>query len=169
MFLATVPISMAANAAKRAVKRTAQGIKAVGSAALHGAEAVAKGALHGVEAAAKGALHGAEAAAKGALHSAEAAGKGALAGSTSSGVPNTANGTGASIDPAQSRISGGTIEDLVNEIKPKLTECLCESLAKMFTDTSPKLTNVVITEVENTLKTDPMIRNHIESRLKIIC
>jgi len=41
-------------------------------------------------------------------------------------------------------------------------------MAKMFTDSSPKLTNVVITEVENTLKTNPDIRAHIEKRITLI-
>lgn len=72
---------------------------------------------------------------------------------------------------ATSGASGGNsipVEGMVGDMYPRLKECLCESLARMFTDASPKLIDVAIQTVENKINTDPQIRQYIETHVKSI-
>ena len=73
--------------------------------------------------------------------------------------------------PMSSGSNGGNsipVEGMVGDMYPRLKECLCESLARMFTDASPKLIDVAIQTVEKKINTDPQIRQYIDARVKSI-
>jgi hypothetical protein len=146
-------------AAKKGVKMAANTVISAGKMAATGALAVGKMAATGALAAGKTAANSALAAGKTAASGVEDSMK-----SKGQGQDQGQGGNTASND----RLSGGEIETLVEKMYPELKECLCNSMAKMFTDSSPKLTSVVITEVENTLKTNADIRAHIENRVTLI-
>ena len=67
---------------------------------------------------------------------------------------------------------GGTdsipVEGMVEKMYPRLKECLCESLARMFTDSSPQLVQVVVQTVEKKIHSDPGIRDYIDKRIEFI-
>jgi len=170
-FLVTAPIGMAANVVKKGVKTAAHTALAAGKMAAKGAFTATKMAAKGALAAGEMVATTAVAAGKNAIHNAEDAVKSKT--SVSGSVSGSGSGSGSTDNtgtpwPTNDRISGGDIETLVAKMYPDLKECLCNSMAKMFTDSSPKLTNVVIAEVENTLKTNPEIRAHIEKRITLI-
>lgn len=76
-------------------------------------------------------------------------------------------------EPAAAEPVGGNgssipVEGMVGDMYPRLKECLCESLARMFTDASPKLIDVAIQTVEKKINTDPQIRQYIDARVKSI-
>jgi hypothetical protein len=60
------------------------------------------------------------------------------------------------------------VEGMVAKMYPRLKECLCESLARMFTDSSPQLVQVVVQTVEKKIHSDPGIRDYIDKRIEFI-
>lgn len=70
--------------------------------------------------------------------------------------------------PVGGNASSIPVEGMVGDMYPRLKECLCESLARMFTDASPKLIDVAIQTVENKINNDTQIRQYIESHVKSI-
>ena len=70
--------------------------------------------------------------------------------------------------PVGGNASSIPVEGMVGDMYPRLKECLCESLARMFTDASPKLIDVAIQTVEKKINTDPQIRQYIDARVKSI-
>ena len=167
MFLAAAPIIAVKNVVKSGVKAAAHTALAAGKMAAKGAFAATKMAAKGALAAGEMAASATVAAGKNAIHSAGESMKSKESGPGPGPGPGPTDNTGTPW-PTNDRISGGDIETLVTKMYPDLKECLCNSMAKMFTDSSPKLTSVVITEVENTLKTNPEIRAHIENRVTLI-
>lgn len=88
-------------------------------------------------------------------------------------LPSTNDNTVSSASHVNSSPVGGNsssipVEGMVGDMYPRLKECLCESLAKMFTDASPKLIDVVIQTVEKKINTDQQIRQYIETHIKSI-
>jgi hypothetical protein len=145
-----------ASAAGRAVGRAARGTMKAAAGAVKGA---VKGVAKGVSAAAKGAASAAAGAA-----GAAAAGAGTASASGAAGnAGNAPTETGGS-EPKH----GTTGEDLANEMYPDLKRCLCDSLAKMFTDTSPALVKIVLESVEGTIATDEGIKTYIQQRIRNI-
>ena len=71
-------------------------------------------------------------------------------------------------EPVGGNGSSIPVEGMVGDMYPRLKECLCESLARMFTDASPKLIDVAIQTVEKKINTDPQIRQYIDARVKSI-
>jgi hypothetical protein len=86
-------------------------------------------------------------------------------GNTASTTPTTMESGGADTQPP---MHGNTGEDIANEMYPDLKRCLCDSLAKMFTDTSPALVKIVLESVEGTIATDDGIKTYIQQRIRNI-
>lgn len=92
-------------------------------------------------------------------------------GSTDSTAPVVATVTATELSSDPGTV-GGTdsipIEGMVEKMYPRLKECLCESLARMFTDSSPQLVEVVVQTVEKKIHSDPGIRDYIDKRIEFI-
>jgi hypothetical protein len=135
---------------------------------------LAKGAFNAAKGAAKGAINAGISAGKAVAHQAVNAGKaavtGAAAAAAAAGTPTAMSdpaGSGGDAPVMASGAAAAPAEDIVKEIYPGLKKCLCESLAKMFTDASPRLMDIVIDSVQDTIK-DPGLQNHIQTRVKSI-